>query len=38
VADALVHRIGGTFPLDDLAKAHAFAETTSGSGHVIVTM
>ncbi|HTK14410.1 MAG TPA: NADPH:quinone reductase [Xanthobacteraceae bacterium] len=37
-ADGLVHRIGGTFALEKLAEAHAFAETTSGSGHVIVTM
>ena len=33
---ALKHRIAGVFPLNDLAKAHAFAETTSGTGHVVV--
>jgi NADPH2:quinone reductase len=32
----LKHRIGGTFALTDLARAHRFAETNSGSGHVIV--
>lgn len=34
----LIHRIAGAFPLADLASAHAFAETTSGLGHVIVEM
>ena len=37
-AGALKHRIGGRFPLADLAKAHHFAETTSGTGHVVVEM
>jgi NADPH2:quinone reductase len=32
----LRHRIGGTFPLAELAKAHDFAEHTSGTGHVVV--
>lgn len=37
-AGALKHRIGGVFPLADLAGAHSFAETTSGTGHVVVEM
>lgn len=37
-AGVLKHRIGGVFPLEDLAKAHHMAETTSGTGHVVVTM
>jgi NADPH:quinone reductase-like Zn-dependent oxidoreductase len=35
-AGALQHRIAGSFPLSELAKAHKFAETQSGTGHVIV--
>jgi NADPH:quinone reductase len=35
-AGALQHRIGGTFPLHDLARAHRTAETTSGTGHMVV--
>ncbi len=35
-AGALKHRIGGVFPLADLAKAHDFAEHTTGTGHVVV--
>lgn len=35
-AGALKHRIGGTFPLQDLARAHRVAETTSGTGHMVV--
>jgi NADPH:quinone reductase-like Zn-dependent oxidoreductase len=35
-AGALKHRIGGTFPLAELAKAHHVAETTSGTGHIVV--
>jgi NADPH2:quinone reductase len=35
-AGALKHRIGGVFPLADLATAHDFAEHTSGTGHVVV--
>ena len=37
-AGALKHRIGGVFPLEELAQAHHMAETTSGTGHVVVTM
>ena len=33
---ALKHRIAATFPLRELAKAHAFAETHTGTGHVVV--
>ena len=33
---ALKHRIAGTFPLRELAKAHAFAENHTGTGHVVV--
>ena len=33
---ALKHRIAATFPLRELAKAHAFAENNSGTGHVVV--
>ena len=33
---ALKHRIAATFPLRELAKAHAFAETHTGTGHVMV--
>lgn len=32
----LKHRIGGRFPLADLARAHHEAENSSGSGHFIV--
>jgi NADPH2:quinone reductase len=35
-AGALKHRIGGTFPLAELARAHKTAETTSGTGHIVV--
>lgn len=35
-AGALKHRIGGTYPLSDLARAHRTAETTSGTGHMVV--
>jgi NADPH2:quinone reductase len=35
---ALQHRIAATFPLRDLAKAHAFAEAQTGTGHVVVEM
>ncbi len=35
-AGALAHRIAGVFPLAELARAHAFAESTSGAGHVVV--
>jgi hypothetical protein len=33
---ALKHRIAATFPLRELAKAHAFAESHTGTGHVVV--
>jgi NADPH2:quinone reductase len=33
---ALNHRIAATFPLRELAKAHAFAEHHTGTGHVVV--
>ena len=33
---ALQHRIGGVFPLSQLAQAHKAAESQSGSGHMIV--
>ena len=33
---ALKHRIAATFPLRELAKAHAFAENHAGTGHVVV--
>jgi NADPH2:quinone reductase len=33
---ALKHRIAATFSLRDLAKAHAFAENHTGTGHVVV--
>lgn len=33
---ALKHRIAATFPLRELAKAHAFAENHTGTGHVVV--
>jgi NADPH:quinone reductase-like Zn-dependent oxidoreductase len=33
---ALKHRIAATFPLRELAKAHAFAEDHTGTGHVVV--
>lgn len=32
----LRHRIGGTFPLERLADAHHTAETSSGTGHIVV--
>jgi NADPH:quinone reductase len=32
----LKHRIGGTFPLSELARAHRTAEATTGSGHMVV--
>jgi NADPH2:quinone reductase len=35
-AGALKHRIGGTFALRDLARAHRTAETTTGAGHMVV--
>ena len=35
-AGALKHRIGGVFPLAELARAHRAAETASGTGHVVV--
>jgi len=35
---SLKHRIGATFPLAKLADAHHHAETTSGTGHIVVTM
>ena len=37
-AGALNHRIAATFPLEDLAQAHAAAETQSGTGHMVVTI
>lgn len=37
-ASVLTHRIAGVHPLDDLAKAHAAAESESGSGHMIVAI
>lgn len=37
IADgALVHRIAGVIPLDELARAHAEAENQSGTGHMVV--
>ena len=37
IADgALTHRIAGVVPLDQLARAHAEAETQSGTGHMVV--
>jgi NADPH2:quinone reductase len=33
---ALRHRIGGIFPLMDLARAHSSAERDAGAGHIIV--
>ncbi len=33
----LIHRIAGSFPLDQLADAHDFAEHATGTGHVVVT-
>lgn len=36
--DALTHRIAGTYPLQELAQAHATAEKQSGTGHMVVTM
>jgi NADPH2:quinone reductase len=33
---ALKHRIAATFSLRELAKAHAFAENHTGTGHVVV--
>jgi NADPH2:quinone reductase len=35
-AGVLKHRIGGTFPLSELARAHRTAEATTGSGHMVV--
>lgn len=35
---ALKHRIAGTFPLAQLAQAHAQAEKESGTGHMVVTI
>jgi NADPH:quinone reductase len=35
-AGLLKHRIGGTFPLGELARAHRTAETTNGTGHMVV--
>jgi len=35
-AGVLKHRIGGTFPLRELARAHRTAETTTGTGHMVV--
>ena len=32
----LIHRIAGRFPLADLARAHDFAEHSTGTGHVVV--
>ena len=37
-AGVLKHRIGGRFPLEELAKAHHTAETSSGTGHIVVEM
>lgn len=37
-AAALTHRIAGVFPLAELAAAHRAAETSSGSGHVLVAI
>lgn len=37
-AAALTHRIAGVFPLRDLAAAHEAAETSSGSGHIVVAV
>jgi NADPH2:quinone reductase len=36
--NALQHRIAGTVPLNDLARAHREAETQSGTGHMVVTV
>src|SRR5258708_23339971 len=33
---ALKHRIAAPFPFRELAKAHAFAESHTGTGHVVV--
>jgi NADPH:quinone reductase-like Zn-dependent oxidoreductase len=35
-AGVLKHRIGGTFPLAELARAHRAAETATGTGHMVV--
>lgn len=35
-AGLLKHRIGGVFPLADLARAHHEAETATATGHVVV--
>jgi NADPH:quinone reductase len=36
VEGALKHRIAATFSLRELARAHAFAESHTGTGHVVV--
>ena len=35
-AGALRHRVGGVYPLAELARAHADAEATTGTGHFVV--
>jgi NADPH2:quinone reductase len=35
-AGKLINRIGGVFPLSELARAHHTAETTTASGHIVV--
>ncbi len=35
-AGALKHRIAAVFPLAELARAHDFAERSTGAGHVVV--
>jgi NADPH:quinone reductase len=35
-AGVLKHRVGGTFPLAELARAHATAETSTATGHMVV--
>jgi NADPH:quinone reductase len=37
-APGLTHRIAGVFPLRDMAAAHEAAETSSGSGHIVVAI
>lgn len=37
-AGSLIHRIAGVYPLRELAAAHKAAETSSGSGHVVVAI
>ena len=37
-ASALKHRIGGVYPLAQLAAAHRAAESASGTGHIVVSV